>query len=304
MGVNSPITSTSEVVLECEFDVARVVELYEENLGLNVQRYFDGMAKLPLYRCLKTSYRFFHPPSLAGDESLYRHLQHYSWYYSEWRWEHEIALSHLSTDVQLLEVGCGEGHFLTRAREQNVQVEGLELNELAISECKKKGLKVYPLTIQDISKVKENIFDVICAFQVLEHLYQVNSFMLAAARLLKPGGKLIVSVPNNNPYLYRYDKYSLLNLPPHHMGLWDALAIEKMGDVLGFDVENIKTAPLESHDYDRYFLLYLNEHYSTWFPSFRARAWLATTISYIRKKLNTFIEGRDLIAVYRKPGID
>jgi hypothetical protein len=45
--------------------------------------------------------------------------------------------------------------------------------------------------------------------------------------VLKKVGKLVIGVPNNEPYFQGYDKYCTLNLPPHHMGLWNKQVFEK-----------------------------------------------------------------------------
>jgi 2-polyprenyl-3-methyl-5-hydroxy-6-metoxy-1,4-benzoquinol methylase len=66
----------------------------------------------------------------------------------------------------------------------------------------------------------EHNYDAVCLFQVLEHMHDISGFFKHVRAFIKPQGKLIISVPNNNPYLYVNDKLHTLNLPPHHMGLW------------------------------------------------------------------------------------
>ena len=72
-------------------------------------------------------------------------------------------------------------------------------------------------------------FSFICSFQVLEHVYEVYGFLNSAIALLKNKGKLIIAVPNNNPYFLKHDKYHTLNLPPHHMGIWDERSLKFIG---------------------------------------------------------------------------
>src|SRR5690606_22887486 len=94
-------------------------------------------------------------------------------------------------------------------------------------------------------------FDVICSFQVLEHVYEVNDFINNQLRILKKGGRLIVGAPNNNPYLFIHDKYHTLNLPPHHAGLWNKKSLTSLEKVFNLEVEEVFYEPfsISYHDF-------------------------------------------------------
>lgn len=77
------------------------------------------------------------------------------------------------------------------------------------------------------------MFDTVCAFQVLEHVYDVRGFMTDLSALVKPGGRLIIAVPNNEPYIRRFNPYNAWNCPPHHVGLWNRASLEAMGRLFG-----------------------------------------------------------------------
>jgi SAM-dependent methyltransferase len=81
---------------------------------------------------------------------------------------------------------------------------------------------------------------VVCSFQVLEHIYDVKSFLEASLHVLKPKGKLIIGVPNNEPYFLGYDKYATLNLPPHHMGLWNKSVFEKVAPLFNLKIIDVQ----------------------------------------------------------------
>jgi SAM-dependent methyltransferase len=82
-------------------------------------------------------------------------------------------------------------------------------------------LEIFDELIEVHAQKRPAYYDVVCSFQVLEHVYDVKNFIENAIKALKPGGRLIMSVPNNEPYFLRHSKYETLNLPPHHMGLWN-----------------------------------------------------------------------------------
>jgi len=88
---------------------------------------------------------------------------------------------------------------------------------------------------------------------VLEHIFHVSDFIKDCLACLKPGGILILGVPNSNPFIYRHDKFHTLNLPPHHAGLWNQNSLQKLGDVFNLSIIDISISPLE--------------HYKDWFTT-------------------------------------
>jgi SAM-dependent methyltransferase len=78
---------------------------------------------------------------------------------------------------------------------------------------------------------------VVYSFHVLEHLTDnIISFIENCLKCLKPGGKFIISVPNNEGFS---PKYSVLNYPPHHMGLWGNTSLNYLTKL--FPIEEVKT---------------------------------------------------------------
>lgn len=97
---------------------------------------------------------------------------------------------------KLLDVGCATGTFLKYMQEQSDwDVSGVELNPHAAQIAKKQGLNVYNGTLEN-AKFPSNSFDVITLWDVLEHLYDPTSSLREIRRILKPGGTLIIRVPN------------------------------------------------------------------------------------------------------------
>lgn len=225
----SPVTMNSASRLVDKFEVADIVSLYREQFNVDVRRFFSGIDSVGLYECNKTKYRFYYPFSIAGDALFYEQLQEAHQkqgltYYRGWAYDHQFAYDHIASGEHVLDIGCGSGNFLEKAREKTPFVYGLEFNDMAIQACLKKGFTVQNQTIEEHARAAAEKYDVVCAFQVLEHVSNVKSFLDGAIQVLKPGGKLIIGVPNNEPFYVHYSKYDTLNLPPHHMGLWSKKA--------------------------------------------------------------------------------
>ncbi len=233
----SPVTGRNNTKLTDVFFSGDIIQLYKVQLGIDVSAFFSGNNTFFLYQCNETGYRFYHPQGMEGDGEFYGTLQQSlaDDYYHEWKFENQLALDVIKQGDVVLDIGCGIGNFLVRAKEK-ATVTGLELNEKAIQICRQRGLNVLNEMIETHALNYAGHYDVVCLFQVLEHIYEVKPFLENALQVLKPRGKLVIGVPNNEPYFLGYDKYCTLNLPPHHMGLWNATVFEKMAPLFNLEM--------------------------------------------------------------------
>ena len=226
----SPLTADTNTTLTDTFDKNDIIKLYKDQLGMDVSASFAQVNQFYLYRCNTTGYRFYHPQGMDGDGKFYADLQQKlgDGYYHDWKFENQMAFDAIEPHYKVLDIGCGIGKFLDRAKTKAAEVAGLELNQKAVEVCREKGLNVVNELIGDHASHKAGYYDMVCMFQVLEHIYDVKGFLEDSLKVLKPGGKLVIGVPNNEPYFQNYDKYCTLNLPPHHMGMWNAGVFGKM----------------------------------------------------------------------------
>lgn len=246
MDVKSPVTYSLNTSFVQSFDVAQIRQQYLDEVKVDTARFFEGMKTVALYNCNDTGYRFYHPDGIWGDGRFYEDLQNNNdWYYSKDRWEHKKAIDLVKPTDRVLEIGCGDGVFLEMLRQKGVQsTEALELNEATVEQLSKAGHKVYNKTIEDFAPGKAACYDVVCFFQVLEHIYDVKSFLDHSLMTLKKGGRMIVAVPHNNPYLLRYDEHHTLNLPPHHAGLWNKAAFESLEKFYPVTLSHLEIMPV------------------------------------------------------------
>ena len=260
MSVKSPVTNLNNTSLILEMNTAAIKKHYEQETKVNVDRFFEGISTIQLYQCNDTGYRFYMPDHIWGDGKFYEDLQRKnSWYYSTDRWEHREGIQRINNNDKVLEIGCGDGVFLKMMQQKGVaSFTALELNEKAAQGLQNEGLNVIVENIETYAAKHEGIYDVVCFYQVLEHIYNIKSFIDAALRTLKIGGRLIIAVPFNNPYLYRYDVHHTLNLPPHHSGLWDKAAFENLPRFFSMKLNAVKIMPLK--EYKEWYKVQI-EHY-------------------------------------------
>ncbi len=237
--VVSPFYERVEAVCKKGISSRLIINEYGK-LGLNVERFFLGIDRVKIYECPLTKYRFYYPASIAGDDIFYEDLQELeSGYYIEERDEYRIVLDKLTEGEKVLEVGCGDGYFLEKLRDRGLDGEGLEFNGKAVEKCRSKGLNVDRVPIDAFAAQNLEKFDVVVLFQVLEHIYDVSPFIQHLLTCLKRGGKLIFAVPDNSPYYKNFRIHLTFNLPPHHMGLWNAESLRNLEKV--FDMSLVST---------------------------------------------------------------
>ena len=125
-------------------------------------------------------------------------------------------------DARILEIGCGTGHNLSMLAGFG-HIDGLELDDemRALSE-KRLGRKIMRSPLPELGEVKDKSYDLIGAFDVIEHIDDDVAAVAAIATKLKPGGKFMMTVPAHpwmwtahdvaNHHKRRYSKRALKTL--------------------------------------------------------------------------------------------
>jgi SAM-dependent methyltransferase len=135
---------------------------------------------------------------------------------------------------EILEIGCGTGHNLGMLA-QFGQVDALELDEQARAIAEKRlGRSVMSAPLPELAGVQDRHYDLIGAFDVIEHIDDDQASLASIAAKLKPGGKFVMTVPAHawmwsehdrvNHHKRRYSKRSLRKLIAE-----SPLRLEKVG---------------------------------------------------------------------------
>jgi len=244
----SPLTGRRDAAaLVKSIPSAEIVRRYREEFGYDAAHNFAGVPEAGLYECGDTGYQFFFPFSMTGDESLYRTLQQNEWNYKEDKWEHDTALAHVSPGWRVLDVGCGRGSFLHKAQALGATVTGIELNRSAAAAARARGIEVVEGLLQGHARERPAFYDVVASFQVLEHVADPRAFVEDCIRVLRPDGRLILGVPNNDGFLRYAD--APLNGPPHHMGLWNRRSLSALCELFPLKPRTFEVEPLAEVDW-------------------------------------------------------
>jgi SAM-dependent methyltransferase len=291
--VKSPLTGR-DAPLTLSIPSSRIVGAYKEKFGYNAASYFIDVPEVGVYRC-DTGFGFYYPFSLVGDESLYRSLFTLEWKHQEDRWEHETALPYIRSGDKVLDVGCSEGYFLAKAQNKGAAAFGIELNKKAAAIAKEKGIHVHEGLLQQHQPIA--LYDVVTSFQVLEHVAEPLAFIQECIRVLRPGGTLVIGVPNDDSFI-SLDPDNILNQPPHHMGLWNRKSLTALATFTNLDIKCFETEPLV--DADWYQAVMENRYLGRWQRRLYYRLGFAKMFArYLQENANT-IAGCAIVAVFQK----
>jgi SAM-dependent methyltransferase len=110
-------------------------------------------------------------------------------------------LDRLAPGPRWLEVGSGSGAFLAEAGAAGLDVEGLDLSPSAVTLLQQRGLRAHATTIEAFRTTRP--YDLVVGFDVIEHATDPLGFVHAATRLLRPGGRLVLTTPDTQSLIAR-----------------------------------------------------------------------------------------------------
>lgn len=152
------------------------------------------------------------------------------------RWKHRLIRSYQPSFGNLLDYGCGLGSFLNFCKQKGWNTVGMDVSENARSTVKSRyNIDVFPN--EELKAQKEQSFDVITLWHVLEHIYDLDETITQFKRVMKDDGTLFIAVPNRKSYdAKRYKEHWDAYDVPRHIYHFSPEDISCLMDRLGLKV--------------------------------------------------------------------
>lgn len=194
------------------------------------------------FRCVRCGYERFksgdavsstdyeNDPDYLDDLELYPRAE------DRVQWHHRRAMNfirkHVDSGAVTLDIGCFDGFFVRQLRDRGYDAHGVDFNRTAIAwGARQFGLdgRISNRSAADLLAEGKK-FDVITMFEVIEHLDDFTPILRDCTALLKPGGHLVISAPNNE-----MSWRPPLDFPPHHLSRFSPLSLRKIAKGLGLE---------------------------------------------------------------------
>lgn len=216
---------------------------YADNIRRKAKRVFR------LVRCQDCGFSYFNPP--PTEDSLQYYYEDYMAHVPERinfleRFYYEFIRKPLgiAPPGRLLDVGCGNGKYLDFMRSLGWDVTGID----------KGSVCEYPRSVLKIPVLDGHLwehhfpdasFDVITLWFVMEHVWDPVQIVKECARILRPGGQLIVSTVNINSFEARvFKRYWWHLLAPEHLWQFDTKSLGALLEKNGFKIFKMRHEPI------------------------------------------------------------
>ena len=203
-------------------------------------------------KCNTCQFAFSHP-FIAGNGEYYSLAYNEEIKYPTTKWEYEKTIQVIQNlsgkdDLKLLEIGAGDGAFLSLISPKFIKKENIvstEYSESGLEKIEQKGIKCLSVSIEEVAQEQKlKKFDVVCMFQVLEHIDDIHTFLKSLNELLNHKAKVFIAIPNALQREF-YDKHGIYyDIPPTHIGRYHKETIEFICSLNGWKLRDFAYEPM------------------------------------------------------------
>lgn len=152
----------------------------------------------------------------------------------------------LPRNAQILDVGCGDGFHLSLLRDFGLSTwkfEGIDLDPRAVTAAQKRGLNVRQGHVEELDS-RANSYHLVLMIMTVEHLNDPRQTLEAVAKLLVPGGRLVIVTDNAQSLDTKiiggrhWGGYHF----PRHTYLFSKQTLAQIGQSVGLQSEHVATA--------------------------------------------------------------
>jgi 2-polyprenyl-3-methyl-5-hydroxy-6-metoxy-1,4-benzoquinol methylase len=218
-----------------------------------------------LMECVFCSLQFFTPTTQEKKDFYLAFVAAHQDYYRI-SWDHQEILKHFFDPAyrtgrleikSVLDYGCGEGAFLKLLPKETSRI-GIDFN---CREVKDNNLKIIKTDL--LSFKTEEKFEAVVSVQVLEHVSSTREHIEKMISLVRPGGYLFLSVPDQEGILSLIENQGKnLDFPPHHLTRWTKASLLKIAEIFSLRAIRITKEPLSFTHFKWAMNSFIGTHYN------------------------------------------
>ncbi len=163
---------------------------------------------VPRINSLKERMREFYETSETYKRLLDAHDEDYLRHYVE------LVICHAPPQSKILDLGCGNGISARLLNQADFEVVGTDISPLFLAEAQEwenPRLRYHVCDVMELPFESES-FDVICSNELIEHLPDVETALTEMIRVVRKGGRIVLSGPNLcSPLIPLFDWLSLMS---------------------------------------------------------------------------------------------
>jgi SAM-dependent methyltransferase len=159
------------------------------------------------------------------------------------------AFRHVPHNVKVLDIGCGIGGTLAYHKARGCEAVGMEADQNVQAIARRHGLDIRQ-GIFDGSQFESAYFDYVTLDQVAEHVVDPHALMRGVARVLKPGGTVVITTPNAKGLGARIFGRKWLNWHvPYHIQFYSRRSLALVARSAGLKLESVRTTTASEWQY-------------------------------------------------------
>lgn len=179
-------------------------------------------------------------PYRLAEGSETSRWQHWNRRYSEGKKVRAVE-NEVAGQGKALDIGCATGDFLDRLREHGWEVTGVETSEEAAAYGRARlGLEIITGQLED-ARFPDSSFSLVTMWHVLEHLHEPFGTLDEVARITRPGGTLVLAVPDPNSLEARlFGRFWAGWDVPRHLHIFSRSLLEQYLNASGWRVNKVR----------------------------------------------------------------
>jgi len=145
--------------------------------------------------------------------------------------------------ISVLDAGCGHGYFSNLLGEKGYRPVGIDISDKAIEKATSlySGIDFKVCSLENRLPFEDKTFDVVWSTEVIEHIYDVYTYLHEMNRVLKPNGLFIITTPyyglikNLAIIAFGFDKH-FCNIEGGHIQFFSAGCLKSLFKRFGFEI--------------------------------------------------------------------